>query len=185
MSAIEVFYIELGCQDTDGWEPCPDSAGGVSVKFSFINKDPKKVIKYARFYFTPINRVGDAVNCLTRHISQNSVLYTGPLSPNQEEIGCLFENAWYNESIDTINLDRVDITYMDGTSVILEDSQIDSSVPPKMSELQALAKQYLEEKLQQEAEKEVEKIKAENESYIAGIIFTIIVLVVLFWYYSL
>lgn len=106
----------------------PNSAGGVSVNFSFKNLT-EKTIKYAYFWFTPYNAVQDKVNCSIRRESTRGVKYTGPLSPGATNYGALFENAWYNNSITSVRLSHVLVEYMDGTEERVEVTDIDFSAP--------------------------------------------------------
>ena len=115
-----------------GWEHSANSAGGWSVSWSFKN-NTEKVIKYASFWFTPYNAVGDIVECTIRRTSTDGVKYTGPLAPGGVHSGGLWENAWYNRSIASVKLDYVYVEYMDGTSEKIYPSEISFSVPKGVS----------------------------------------------------
>lgn len=100
------------------WELGVNSAGGASVKFSFINTGDKS-IKYAKFYMIPYNAVGDAVGCDTRKCSEFCINLTGPVEPGKLMKGVYAENCWYNSSIKTARVSKVEIQYMDGTEKTL------------------------------------------------------------------
>ena len=91
----------------------PDSVGGVDVQIRFRNHSGK-VIKYAYFTLSAINRVGDVV--LSDIEGQNDCIMqsTGPY--HQGEIcDSHWENVWYNNSISDMRIDKVKLEYMDGT----------------------------------------------------------------------
>lgn len=132
MAKLYVWNLSMGHEGylngVDGWHNCPDSAGGVSVKWSFKN-NTEKTIKYASFWFIPYNRVHDAQTCSIRGHSLGGVKYTGPLAPGGIHQGTLWENAWYNNSITSVNLSHVYVEYMDGTEEKIPASDISFSIP--------------------------------------------------------
>lgn len=111
------------------WQPGPNSAGGVSVKWSFKN-ETGKIIRYAVFQFTPYNRVYDVVKCSIRGFSSGGVRYTGPLESGSICKDYCWENAWYNPSITSVRLDNVHVTYMDGTEEIISGADLSLTAPP-------------------------------------------------------
>ncbi|MBE6636358.1 MAG: hypothetical protein E7618_00980 [Ruminococcaceae bacterium] len=128
MAKLQVWGVAIGHQGYNGvsvnaWCAGPNSAGGVSVKWSFKNLADKP-IKYASFWFTPMNAVGDAVTCRITSKSKNGVRYTGPLAPGASNFNSLFENAWYNNSITSVRLDSVYIEYMDGSKEDIQPADI-------------------------------------------------------------
>ena len=85
MDKLNVWNVSWGHEGysngVSGWQAYrPNSAGGVSVKWSFKN-NTEKTIKYASFWFEPRNAVNDAVRCTVKGKSLDGVKYTGPLSP--------------------------------------------------------------------------------------------------------
>ena len=120
---ISIQDLKCGHQDYEGWHYGPNSAGGVSVAFSFTNTGDK-TIKYASFGFIPYNSVGDAVGCSIKGESEQFVKYTGPLGPNQSHRGALFENAWYNNSIQYVKISKIYVQYMDGTEETINGSDV-------------------------------------------------------------
>jgi len=113
---IKISNIYIGHESYDGWIYEPNSAGGVSISYSYQNLS-NKVIKYISFYFIPYNAVHDSVTCRTTYKSENSVTATGPIQPNIWNNGCLFQNAWYNNTIIDVKVSKVEIEYMDGSMV--------------------------------------------------------------------
>ena len=128
------FYIDHeGYQNgVNGWHNGPNSAGGVSVKWSFKN-NTDKTIKYASFWLTPKNAVNDIVSCDIRRRSTDGVKYTGPLAPGGIHNGALWENAWYNNAITTARMIKVYVEYMDGTDETIFPDEISFSVPEGVS----------------------------------------------------
>lgn len=104
----------------------PNSAGGVDLFVAFENNSDK-VIKYITFKVTPYNAVGDPVNCEIRRKSTFGAKSTGPYAKGEGLKGDdrYWENAWYSYQIETLQLDKIEIEYMDGTSVILIDKDLE------------------------------------------------------------
>ena len=128
MAKLNIWNYSIGHESHDGWHYGPDSAGGVSVLWSFKN-NTDKTIKYANFYFIPYNAVNDAVECRIKRKSENGVRFTGPLSPGGYRTDNVFSQAWYNNSIASAKLSYVHIEYMDGVVEKVFSSDIDFSVP--------------------------------------------------------
>ncbi len=120
---ITVGKISTGsCDSQNGWSQYPNSAGGVSVKFSFRN-DSGKTIKYITFSLKPYNSVNDFVE--SDLSSQNGRLRcTGPIEPDEIEKNCLWENCWYNSTIVGASLLSIYIIYMDGTEETIDSEDI-------------------------------------------------------------
>jgi outer membrane murein-binding lipoprotein Lpp len=97
----------------------PNSAGGVDLYISWKNNSDK-VIKYVDFSVEPYNAVNDKVRS---EIGRNSLYKgreTGPFKKGEGSKGNTYwENAWYNNTIKTVQIIGVDIEYMDGTKVTL------------------------------------------------------------------
>ena len=122
MAKLRVWDLRIGHLDWHGnWQNVPNSAGGVSVCFDFRNTG-NKVIKYASFFFTFINRVYDAVG-------RGGVKFTGPLQPGETSKGVLWEKAIYDETVAGVFLDGVAVEYMDGTSEVIHHNDVDFTKP--------------------------------------------------------
>lgn len=136
MAKLYVWDFKIGHEGyengVNGWHSGHNSAGGWSIVWSFKN-NTNKTIKYASFWFTPYNAVGDQVMCSIRRVSSDGIKYTGPLAPGGIHKGALWANAWYNSSIDNVYLTHVYVEYMDGTEEKIEASDISFSVPEGVS----------------------------------------------------
>lgn len=120
---ITVKGLRCGHNDIQyGFQGGPNSAGGVSVKGSFVNNS-SKTIKYISLRFTPYNSVGDAVGCSIKGGSEYGLRCTGPYAPNSTN-QFFGENMWYNNSISSVRVTSADIQYMDGTEETIPGSQI-------------------------------------------------------------
>ncbi len=100
----------------------PNSAGGISVRGRFTYKGTK-TIKYITLRFVPYNNVGDMVQCSIKNCSEYGVRCTGPYKPGSKD-SFFLENAWYNASIKSVKLARVLIEYMDGTTEVIQGSEV-------------------------------------------------------------
>ena len=92
-----------------------NSAGGVSVEFSVGNYGTKSVRSLAIF-FAPYNGANEPVRCETTNKCIKGVSSHDRLEGNTMKNNVLFENAWYNNSIRSVSIDHIDVTYTDGTT---------------------------------------------------------------------
>lgn len=105
----------------------PNSVGGVDLNIYFY--DPMRTIKYITFWVTPINAVGDPVQCEVKGESQVKAQHTGPTETNTYSFA-LFENLWYNKTIKTVSIDKIEVEFMSGdllTSESIEELSINPS----------------------------------------------------------
>lgn len=92
----------------------PNSAGGVDVNIHYKNISSKD-IKYIVFTLKPYNAVDDIVTCTISGRAEAKLKVTGPLyamnmgDPDYSN----WKNVWYNFSIKRIEIEKVEITYMD------------------------------------------------------------------------
>ena len=132
MPKLYIWNFKLGHEGYEngynGFFNGPNSAGGVSIKWSYKN-NTDKTIKYATFWFTPYNNVNDAVRCSIKGSSLDGVRDTGPVAPGGMKTDLLWENAWYNYSITRATLSHVYVEYMDGTEEKIPASEVSFSVP--------------------------------------------------------
>ena len=120
---ITVKGLRCGHDDIQyGFQDGPNSAGGVSVKGSFVNNS-SKTIKYITLRFIPYNQVGDAVGCTIKSVSEYGLQCTGPYAPNSTNL-FFGENMWYNNSISSVRVTKAEIQYMDGTEETISGSDI-------------------------------------------------------------
>lgn len=130
---IAVSNIEVGHEESNGeFHWFPSSTGRVDLRFDIQNTSSKR-IKYAIFYLVPYNNVYDVVGSELDREAEKGVKVTGPLEPNQIH-EAYFERVWYNNTIRSANLTKVEIQYMDGTEETVQGSEVTSvSYPPKSS----------------------------------------------------
>ena len=116
----------------------PNSAGGVDVRLGIANLS-SKTIKYLRATVVPYNAVGDRVTGEIRRRSSARIYSTGPYigynGTSGPELHPLFwDTIWYNHSIRCIEITRVSIEYMDGTTrTFSTPSSIASLLHPSVS----------------------------------------------------
>lgn len=115
--------LHMGHKDVnDLWKPGPDSAGGLSVGIHFQN-DTQKTIKYAYFEVVPYNAVKDVQSCTISGKSLARLKLTGPIAPGKSHF-IWWENTWYNKTITDLDLAKVEVLYMDGSSETLTGADI-------------------------------------------------------------
>lgn len=103
----------------------PNSADGVDLHIVWTNKSDKE-IKYAYFTVVPYNAVGDIVTCDITGESTFIGKETGPFRKGEgRDDSWRFECAWYNNTIDYVELTEISIDYIDGTSETLSGDQIE------------------------------------------------------------
>lgn len=123
---ISISGLKVGHQEfKDGYEQFangPDSVGGVGVQFSFRNEG-EKTIKYVTISFIPYNQVGDAVSSSIGGRSEFGIICTGPIAPNKKQSGRC-ECIWYNYSITSVRVSKAEIEYMDGTTEVIDGTNI-------------------------------------------------------------
>ena len=94
----------------------PNSASGVSFSIDWFYYNTKKEIKYIYFTVVPYNAVGDRQYCDIRDYATFTGSSTGPISASSRPKKYHWENAWYNSTIDSLEIIKVRLEYMDGTS---------------------------------------------------------------------
>lgn len=123
---ISISGLKVGHKEfKDGYEQFangPDSVGGIGVQFSFRNEG-EKTIKYVTISFIPCNQVGDAVSSSIGGRSEFGIICTGPIAPNKKQSGRC-ECIWYNYSITSVRVSKAEIEYMDGTTEVIDGTNI-------------------------------------------------------------
>ena len=123
---ISISGLKVGHKEfKDGYEQFangPDSVDGVGVQFSFRNEG-EKTIKYVTISFIPYNQVGDAVSSSIGGRSEFGIICTGPIAPNKKQSGRC-ECIWYNYSITSVRVSKAEIEYMDGTTEVIDGTNI-------------------------------------------------------------
>lgn len=153
-------------QTEEVWQSGPNSAGGVSVQFRYGN-DSDKTVKYVTFTVVPYNAVKDVQSCTISGISEARLQVTGPINAKDAD-SCTFENVWYNSTISTVELTKIEIEYMDGSKEILKGGEIqyEEITEADLEEMQEMLGKSLEESL--EIEKALEEKKALEEIQKSG-----------------
>lgn len=93
----------------------PNSVGGCDYNFEFTNNS-SKTIKYLYWTGTAYNAVNDPVYCEIRRKATFSGKDTGPIEQGESGGGC-WDCIIYNYSADYIRLLKIEIIYMDGSSI--------------------------------------------------------------------
>lgn len=123
---ISISGLKVGHKEfKDGYEQFangPDSVGGIGVQFSFRNEG-EKTIKYVTISFIPYNQVGDTVSSSIGGRSEFGIICTGPIAPNKKQSGRC-ECIWYNYSITSVRVSKAEIEYMDGTTEVIDGTNI-------------------------------------------------------------
>ncbi|MCJ2530704.1 MAG: hypothetical protein LN413_00080 [Candidatus Thermoplasmatota archaeon] len=99
----------------------PNSVGGVGPHVRFINSSDK-TYKYVDLTAVPYNDVHDAVRSSIGNKSNATVRNTGPFRPDDKG-GGWWGATWYNWSITCVQLERVEITFMDGSEFVADGSE--------------------------------------------------------------
>jgi len=103
----------------------PNYVGGVDLSTVWQNRS-NKVIKYAYFWWTPYNAVGDPVYCTVARESQKGGQVTGPVKPGQiYGYGEVWSSMWYNNTIKRATLDKIRLEFMDGSELTIEGPDIE------------------------------------------------------------
>jgi len=111
----------------------PNSAGGVSCIFEFMNVSDKR-IKYVYFTVVPYNAVDDIVTCTISRASSVTLEQTGYIAPfanNYEKFPSSFagwENVWYNYNIRYMKINRIEVVFEDNSRKTLSGNDINSSI---------------------------------------------------------
>lgn len=102
---------------THSWISCePNSAGGVSLKYTVRNYGEKPVRK-AVATFAPYNGAREPVRCTVQERCMVGVSMTsGPYMPYKPNGPYISENLWYNWSIKSVSVEKISVEYTDGTT---------------------------------------------------------------------
>ncbi len=114
--SITITKIKLGeFFPYDGsWNPRGDDAGGFDICIWFKN-DSNKTIKYITFIVTAYNRVGDPAICEVNNTATKRLKFVGPVE-SQEITNGIWNTAWYNYTLSTAKIEKIEIEYMDGST---------------------------------------------------------------------
>lgn len=93
-----------------------NSADGVMVSVLCRYYKKEKDIKYLYITMVPYNQVGDPQSCYILRRSEFTGKITGPISAQYHDFIWQWDAAWYNNTIRCIQITKVVVQYMDGTS---------------------------------------------------------------------
>lgn len=91
-----------------------------------------KEIKYLYFEVVPYNAVGDIVRSDIGGKTTARLKITGPYAPGAGDAqiignkwyGSFWEAVWYNNTVTKLKFTKIEIQYMDGTSAIIQDDDL-------------------------------------------------------------
>lgn len=97
----------------------PNTAGGIDVEMSFKNLSDK-TIKYITWGGYFINAVNDKIQ---NEVGDDNIecKFTGPLKPDKAK-STYWENVFYNSTAKKLKIDYIEIQYMNGFKVEIEDN---------------------------------------------------------------
>jgi len=95
-----------------------NSADGVSCYVDFVNVSGK-LAKYVKIDVTPYNRVFDQAYSHIDGSSNKTITITNFIGPN-EEYTAAWENVWYNSTILTMEVTRVEMIFADNTKLVID-----------------------------------------------------------------
>lgn len=108
----------------------PNSAGGVSI-YPIIENISDKAIKYISITVTPYDTVGEQAFSEIRNESTEKLKMTGPFKPGYDTTGFLegfsqkyFSNVWYNYHIKCVELNSIEITFMDNSTMYYDKENV-------------------------------------------------------------
>lgn len=108
-----------------------NSVGGLDYTLGIVNNSGK-TINYIYYTVHVVNRVGDTIRCTITGDSSFRLSDTGPYKAGETTSGT-WEAFMYNYSANKVVIDKAEIKYSDGTSVILDGSRIISYDPKSYS----------------------------------------------------
>lgn len=100
----------------------PNSVGGVGAFFHYKNLSDK-TIKYFVWTGYPINAVGDPVSCTVRGYSLQKGEATGPIKKGASRKSH-WDCIWYNWQAEKLILTKIEIEYMDGSTLEIEGDEL-------------------------------------------------------------
>ncbi len=95
-----------------------NSAEGVSCYVDFINISDK-LAKYVNIDLVPYNRVFDQAYSHIDGSSEKTVNITNFIGPN-EEYSAAWDNVWYNSTILTMKISKVEMIFTDNTKLVID-----------------------------------------------------------------
>ena len=144
MSSIELFGSWWGHENHEKRfvaNKAYNPTNAIGVKTAFYNCSGKE-IKYITFSYAPFNSVNDI--CDKIKLGE----LTGPIKPNEGAV-VFFDHLWFNATISNVNIQKVDIEYMDGSKESIFGSALGHIYTPESE-----AKRYNENSFHNSTNKE-------------------------------
>lgn len=176
---ITVTNYDWGHISIDKWvSHMANNAGGVSVKLSVANYG-KPVKKYT-IYFKAYNGANELVECTVSNISVRGVSSADYLGTGKTEHDLIFENAWYNHSIRSVRINRIEVVYNDGNTETCRGNHHLSEEELKQKEISEQKTKQSEQKTKQEIKEfERQKQKVDSIEALIGIAVLFLIYVIL------
>ena len=102
------------------WRYTIDYVGGVEWNFRLTNNS-NRTIKYIIIEWNCYNGVGDPICCEITGASSYSAKFTGPLEPGQTSSTQRNTSLFYNHSYKSAKLTKLQVEFMDGTIININD----------------------------------------------------------------
>lgn len=112
------------------WSTSRDYVGGVEWNFKFTNNSDK-TIKYIYLEWDCYNAVGDPVYDEITGKNSHGVKHTGPLESGKTTNLLRTTNLFYSFSLKSVKFTRLEVEYMDGTKVSINDKAYYDIMPGK------------------------------------------------------
>lgn len=112
------------------WSTSRDYVGGVEWNFKFTNNSDK-TIKYIYLEWDCYNAVGDPVYDEITGKNSHGVKHTGPLESGKSTNLLRTTNLFYSFSLTSVKFTRLEVEYMDGTKVSINDKAYYDIMPGK------------------------------------------------------
>ncbi len=126
------------CKDGGyGWEWAEGTnrSGKTGLEFKYCN-GTGKTIKYIIFTCIPYNSVNDVVSCEVTGDVVMRFQVTGPIGYGSVWLYTQFEDGWYNPTIKSAKITKVEIQYMDGSAETLSEEQLAANMRIEEQEYQ-------------------------------------------------
>ena len=114
---------------TDYYQSYPNSVGGIKIYLSAFNMTDKP-IKYFDFWAKHYDRVGELQSDDITGEASIGYRFTGPYL-REKPISGNFGPSFYGFGANCMELDRVEVTYMDNTKLVFDDETLKSIIVSK------------------------------------------------------
>ena len=101
-----------------------NSAGGISIYYAFEHLDSTRALREITLSVTPFNAQGDVEKGENSGATTRRLRRFGQVTVADGSQRFQFDNVWYNELIRCVQIDRIDLTYANGTRQSLRKEKI-------------------------------------------------------------